>query len=81
MLAAIKSLIEYVNQEPSILFALVIALIALLYSHFHVWLAYRGRLSDKDNHINDLISERNKLQDFVLRQKGRKRLTSHEGES
>ena len=79
MWASIKAVIEYVNNEQSILIALVIGLIALLYSHFHVWFAYRGRLADKNAHIKDLIGERNKLQDFVLKQKGRKRLTSERG--
>lgn len=81
MWAAIKAVIEYANKEQSILIALAIGLIALLYSHFHVWIAYRGRLADKNVHIKDLIEERNKLQDFVLKQKGRKRLTSDEDKS
>jgi hypothetical protein len=44
-------------------------------------MANRGRLSDKDRHIEDLIGERNRLQTFLFEQQGWKRQSSDREET
>jgi hypothetical protein len=79
MLEGATAIWKAVNQDSSVVAALVIAVIVLMYSHVHIWLASRARLKDKDRHIEDLIRERNRLQEVLFRQVGRQRTTSRPG--
>lgn len=81
MLDALKTVLELALEDTGILASLAIAVVVLMYSHVHIWLSCRGRLADKDKHIADLIDQRNKLQDILFSQQGRRRLTSREEES
>ena len=76
MLDAFQALWNTYSQDKNIVTALAISVVILMYSHVHIWLANRARLRDKDNHIEDLIQERNRLHEFLFDQQGRKRLTS-----
>ena len=75
MFQGLKTIWVAVSQDPNIVLALIIAVVILLYSHIHIWLSCRGRLKDKDKHIDDLIVERNRLHDFLFEQQGRSRLS------
>lgn len=59
-----------------IIVALIIGWIALIISQLSNWLSYRGRLKDKDKEIEDLVAERNKLQEFIFKEMGIQRLTT-----
>ena len=76
MLDGLNALIAAYGQDNGLVVPLSIAVVVLMYSHIHIWLSHRARLSDKDKHIEDLIDERNKLQQFLFEQQGRDRLTS-----
>ena len=77
---AIEGFIELASGPNSgpIIFGMVIALFALLVSYIFLWLQFHARLSDKDRHIEDLVNERNKLQDYILRNKGLTRKSSND---
>ena len=76
MVAALKGIWEALSHDPGVVATLLVAVLVLLYSHVHVHMAYRGRLKDKDDHIRDLIQERNRLQQHILNQHGLSRMTS-----
>jgi hypothetical protein len=75
MVVEIWNLLNGPNNQP-IIVALIIGWIALLISHFKTLWSYRSRLRDKDKEIEGLVTERNKLQDFILQEIGSKRLTT-----
>ena len=63
------------NAAP-VIFGLIVAVVALLIAHGLTWIQFHFRLRDKDRHIEDLVRERDKLQDHVLGSKGQQRLSS-----
>lgn len=63
------------NNQP-IIVALVLGWFSLILSQIGTFFTYRARLKDKDGEINRLVEERNKLQDYLLRNKGMQRLTT-----
>lgn len=63
------------NNQP-IIIALILGGFALFSSHVFMFFSYRARLNDKDAEIKRLVDERNKLQDYLLKQKGTQRLTT-----
>lgn len=79
MLDALRTLWTTYSQDRGLVTPLALAVVVLMYSHVHIWLANRARLRDKDDHIKDLIQERNRLQEYLFNQQGRKRLTSQRG--
>jgi hypothetical protein len=81
MLDGIWKLVQAYSQDKGLVVPLSIAVLVLMYSHFHIWMANRGRLSDKDRHIEDLIGERNRLQTFLFDQQGWKRQSSDREET
>ncbi|HKI99696.1 MAG TPA: hypothetical protein VKB51_14575 [bacterium] len=76
MLNGLKDILVAYSRDHGLVVPLVIAVVVLMYSHLHIWFANRGRLADKDKHINDLITERDRLQDFLFERQGRRRATS-----
>lgn len=74
-LGAIWATINSPDNDP-IVIALIIGWAALLFANFRVFLANKARLADKDKHIEDLIKERDKYQEFVLGKKGIARKSS-----
>lgn len=58
------------TASDSTIAVLVIGIIALMFSHWQIRKAYKERLADKDQYIQDLIRQRDRLQDAVLNQLG-----------
>ena len=75
---AIWNILNSPNNDP-IIVALIIAFFALLYANIHDFLNCRARIKDKDKRIEDLVEERNKFQDIVLKSKGIDRKSSKNG--
>jgi hypothetical protein len=63
------------NHDPVVI-GLLFGTAALLFSHVTLFLSFRARLKDKDERIEDLVGQRNKFQDFVLKAKNIDRKSS-----
>jgi uncharacterized membrane protein YqjE len=66
------------TASDSTIAVLVLGMVALMFSHWQIRRSYKERLADKDKHIEELIVERNRLQDVLLKQVGVKRESSEE---
>lgn len=75
---AIWNILNSPNNDP-IIVALIIAFFALLYLNINNFFSCRARIKDKDKRIEDLVEERNKFQDTVLKLKGIDRKSSKNG--
>ena len=75
-----KILWEILNRpdNDAVIVSLSIGIILLLFSHASTILSYRGRLRDKDRHIEDLVEQRNIFQSIVLGKKGLKRKSTND---
>lgn len=77
MLQAIKELISVLQDaSDGVVVGMAIAIFVLLIAHFRVWLLYRARLRDKDEHIEHLVEDRNFFQQFMLEERGIERKTT-----
>ena len=56
------------NNDPVVL-GLIFGWLALLLSHIRVYFNYRAVLRAKDAHIEDLVKQRNKFQNLILRER------------
>jgi hypothetical protein len=68
------------GQEP-LIFGLIVALASLIISHVLALIQFRGRLRDKDRHIDDLVQQRNRFQEVALQSKGITRKSTHKEQS
>jgi len=75
---AIWNILNSPNNDP-IIVALIIAFFASLFVNIRNFLNCRTRIKDKDKRIEDLVEERNKFQDIVLKSKGIDRKSSKNG--
>jgi hypothetical protein len=74
----IKSVWEIFNspKNDTIIIGLLIALAGIIVSNITMYFSFRARLKDKDKMIVDLVDQRNKLQDYILKGKNINRKTS-----
>jgi hypothetical protein len=72
---SIWEVINSPNNDP-IIIGFIIGFSALLISSIRSHINYRKLIKEKDERIKDLINERNKLQNFLLKQKNVERRTS-----
>jgi len=63
------------NNDPVVL-GLIIAVFALLISSIRGFFNCKALLREKDKRIEDLVKERDKLQDYLLKIKGVQRKSS-----
>lgn len=78
LLDYIKALWQVLNRPDNdgVVVGLLIACAALLFTQVSNFFSCRSRLRDKDERIRDLVEERNKLQEVLLREKGIERKSS-----
>jgi hypothetical protein len=75
-----KTIWQVVNgpgNDP-IIISLIVGLGLSIASHLAGFLSYRARLKDKDERIADLVDQRNKFQEIVLKGQGIERKSSKE---
>jgi len=63
-------------NNDTIVVSLIIASLALIFSHVSMYLSFKRVLKEKDERIKDLVSQRNSFQEIVLAAKGINRKSS-----
>lgn len=63
------------DNDPIIIGAIAV-IIALLISNVRSYFSFKKLIDDKDTRIKDLVEQRNKFQDIVLKELGSRRKTS-----
>jgi|GEM_PF-6910415 len=66
------------GNDPIIIGAIAV-IIALLISNIRSYFSFKKLILDKDTRIKDLVEQRNKFQDIVLKDLGSKRKSSKNG--
>ena len=65
-LEALFNYLKTASDNEYVMFSLILVCIMLLFNNWKISNAYKDRLKDKDEHIEDLVKQRNMFQEKLL---------------
>jgi len=80
LIISIWNIFNSPNNDP-VIAGLIIGLVAVLWANISMFRNFKARLKDKDDHITDLVSERNKLQDYFFKHMDMERKSTKKGQT